>query len=88
MAGTHVSTIRDRLIGKYLTRWGFTPQRPIKRALEQRPEAVATWLQETYRALVTKARTEGAVIYFGDETAVKEDANWVRGCAPTGKPQC
>jgi transposase len=25
------------------------------------------------------------VIYWGDETAVKEDANWVRGYAPHGK---
>jgi len=77
--------VQDRLIGKYLKRWGFTPQRPIKRALEQRPEAVARWLNETYPALVVKARAEGAVIYFGDETAVKEDANWVRGYAPKGQ---
>jgi len=77
--------VQDRLIGKYLKRWGFTPQRPIKRALEQRPEQVAKWLNETYPALVAKARAEGAVIYFGDETAVKEDANWVRGYAPKGQ---
>ena len=77
--------VQDRLVGKYLKRWGFTPQRPIQRALEQRPEAVATWLHETYPALVAKARTEGAVIYFGDETAVTEDANWVRGYAPKGE---
>jgi transposase len=77
--------VQDRLIGKYLKRWGFTPQRPIKRALEQRPEAVARWLNETYPALVIKTRAEGAVIYFGDETAVKEDANWVRGYAPKGQ---
>lgn len=77
--------VPDRLIGKYLKRWGFTPQRPIQRALEQRPERVAKWLHETYPALVAKARIEGAVIYFGDETAVKEDANWVRGYAPRGQ---
>lgn len=77
--------VQDRLIGKYLKRWGFTPQRPIKRALEQRPEAVRQWLNETYPALVAKARAEGAVIYFGDETAVKEDTNWVRGYAPKGQ---
>jgi transposase len=26
--------------GNYLKRWGFTPQKPIKKAYEQRPEAV------------------------------------------------
>jgi transposase len=77
--------VQDRLIGKYLQRWGFTPQRPIKRALEQRPEAVATWLNETYPALIAKARAEGAMVYFGEETAVKEDANGVRGYAPKGQ---
>ncbi len=29
-----------RAVGNYLNRWGFTPQKPIKRAYEQRPEAV------------------------------------------------
>lgn len=77
--------VQDRLIGKYLKRWGFTPQRPVKRALEQRPEQVAKWLNETYPALVAKARAENAAIHFGDETAVREDANWVRGYAPKGR---
>ncbi|KVD54273.1 hypothetical protein WI86_10325 [Burkholderia ubonensis] len=34
-------------VGLYLARWGFTPQKPMKRAYEQRPEAVETWLNET-----------------------------------------
>lgn len=75
----------DRLIGKYLKRWGFTPQRPIKRALEQNPEAVAQWLKRTYPEVLARAKEEGAKIFWGDETAVKEDANWVRGFAPKGK---
>lgn len=29
-----------RMVGKYLKRWGFTPQKPIKKAYEQRPGAV------------------------------------------------
>jgi transposase len=46
----------DRLVGKYLKRWGFTPQRPMKRALEQRPEKIQAWLNDTYPALEAKAR--------------------------------
>ena len=76
--------MQDRLIGKYLKRWGFTPQRPAKRALEQRPEEVARWLEETYPAVVARAKAEHAAIYWGDETAVQEDAHWVRGYAPKG----
>lgn len=37
-----------RSVGKNLARWGFTPQKPIKRAYEQSPEAVRTWLDDTY----------------------------------------
>lgn len=32
-----------RGVGNYLSRWGFTPQKPIKKACEQRPEAVQAW---------------------------------------------
>jgi transposase len=32
-------TLPVRTVGKYLARWGFTPQKPIKKAYEQRPEA-------------------------------------------------
>ena len=35
-----------RTVGDYLKRWGFTPQKPIKKAYEQRPEAVQAWLDE------------------------------------------
>jgi transposase len=77
--------MQDRLIGKYLKRWGFTPQRPVKRALEQDPVKVKTWLEKTWPEVLARARREGAVVLWGDETAVKEDANWVRGYAPRGK---
>jgi len=40
--------LQVRSIGKYLTRWGFTAQKPIKRAYEQSPEAVQNWLQGEY----------------------------------------
>jgi len=74
-----------RTMGLYLSRWGFTPQRPIKRALEQRPELIDAWLKETYPALEAKAKAERAVIFFGDEAAVKEDSVWIRGYAPKGQ---
>lgn len=77
--------MQERLVGKYLKRWGFTPQRPIKRALEQDPVKVKTWLEQTWPHVLARARAEGATILWGDETAVKEDANWVRGFAPRGQ---
>jgi transposase len=37
-----------RGVGKYLKRWGFTPQKPIRKAYEQSPEAVKKWMNEDY----------------------------------------
>jgi len=31
-------------VGRYLKRWGFTPQKPVTRAYEQNPQAVERWL--------------------------------------------
>ena len=73
-----------RTVGEYLRRWGFTPQRPAKQALEQRPEQVRQWLEVDYPAIVRRARAEGAVVHWGDETAVRQDTAWVRGYAPAG----
>ncbi|RFC34838.1 MAG: Winged helix-turn helix [Candidatus Nitrotoga sp. SPKER] len=40
----HNIKLSIRAVGNYLARWGFTPQKSIKKAYEQRPEAVQTWL--------------------------------------------
>jgi len=74
-----------RTVGEYLRRWGMTPQRPIKRALEQRPLEVQRWLDVDYPKIAARAKAEGAEIYWGDETAIKQDTAWVRGYAPAGK---
>jgi transposase len=74
-----------RTVGEYLLRWGYTPQRPMKRALEQNPVKVEQWLDETYQTIAARAKAEGAVIYWGDETAVAEDGHWLRGYAPAGQ---
>lgn len=73
-----------RTVGEYLRRWGFTPQRPIKRALEQCPDRVRLWLKTDYPAIQRRAKAEGAEIYWGDETAVRQDGHWIRGFAPAG----
>lgn len=80
--------MQDRLVGKYLKRWDFTPQRLIKQALEQDPVRVHAWLEDTWPQVLARAQAEGATILWGDETAVKEDAHWVRGYAPRGKTRC
>ena len=72
-------------ISNLLKRWGFTPQRPIKRAYEQMPAAAQKWMEETYPSIKEKASNENATIYWGDETAVKPEAHVRRSYAPKGK---
>jgi transposase len=77
--------LQVRSVGKYLTRWGFTPQKPIKRAYEQSPEAVQAWIEGEYPAIEQRARHEGAEIHWGDETALVNTDVRGRSYAPAGK---
>lgn len=74
-----------RTITDYLKRWGFTPQKPIKRAYEQNPQRVQQWLETTYPRIVARSKKEGAEIHWGDETGVQCDAYGARGFSPKGK---
>jgi len=74
-----------RTVGDYLKRWGFTPQKPIKRAYEQRPEAVQAWLDDEYPAIAERAKVEGAEIHWGDETALVNTDVRGRGYSPKGQ---
>lgn len=72
-------------VGVYLRSWGLSVQRPSRRAIEQDSERVRKWKQEQYPAIAARAKAEGAIIYWADETAVKHDSNWVTGYSPRGK---
>ena len=74
-----------RTMGEYLKRWGFTPQKPIKKAYEANPKAVGRWLGEEYPAIAAQAKAEGAEIYWGDQTGVNNAPNAPRGYAPRGR---
>lgn len=74
-----------RTVGEYLKRWGMTPQKPQKRAYEQRAPEVRAWLEEEYPAIQSQAKQEDAEIYWGDETGLRNDCQHERGYAPKGK---
>ncbi len=73
-------------IGKYLRSWGLSPQKPIRRAYEQNPAAVARWLAQEYPAIEAKARKEKAIILWLDQTGLRSDSSVGRGWAPVGQP--
>jgi len=74
-----------RTISDYLKRWGFTPQKPTKRAYEQNPRHVQQWLDTTYPVIAAQARQEKAEIHWGDETGVQSGNYTAKGFSPKGK---
>jgi transposase len=60
-------------VGRYLAQWGFTPQKPIRRAFEQDEEKVQRWLQEEYPEIRKLAKGKKAEIYWGDEMGMRSD---------------
>lgn len=72
-----------RLLGQL----GLTPQRPIWRAYQQKPEEVQRWLHEEYPKIRELAHHMKAQIFFGDEAGVRSDhhagTSWgVKGKTP------
>jgi len=72
-------------VGRYLSAWGFSPQKPISKAFEQKPEKVKAWLEKEYPAIKKKAKKEKAIIYFGDETGMRSDHQAGKSYSPKGK---
>lgn len=72
-------------VGRYLAAWGFTPQKPIRRAFERDPEAVKRWLKESYPAIRRRAKREKAEIYWGDEMGLRSDRAAGRSFSPRGE---
>src|SRR5512145_1766510 len=74
-----------RTMGLYLKRWGYTPQKPMRKAYEQSPAAVSKWLEQEYPAIAAAAKAEGAEIHWGDETGLRSDDVRGRSFAPQGQ---
>jgi transposase len=72
-------------VGKYLQRWEFTSQVPIKRAYERNDAKVTAWLEEDYPKIQKQAQEEDAEIQWADETACVSLPSIIKGYAPKGK---
>ena len=92
--GRAVRELIERRFGKrlglstvrlYLRRWGMTPQKPLVRAKERSPTAIAAWLERDDPAIAKRARAQRAVIYWGDETGISNQDQVGRTYAPRGR---
>jgi transposase len=73
-----------RTVTNYLDRWGFTCQRPTKKAYSQNDVKVKSFMEQEYPAISKRAVVENAEIYWGDETGVSNQEYYLRGFSPKG----
>jgi transposase len=77
--------IGEDTVGRYLRAWGFSPQKPMRRAYEQSDEAVRQWLEQRYPEIEKRARRERAEILWADESGLRSDHTAGRTWAPVGQ---
>jgi transposase len=72
-------------VGRYLAKWGFTPQKPVRRAYERDPEKVSRWMKDEYPRIRRAAKSANATIFWGDETGLRSDHAFGRTYAKRGQ---
>jgi transposase len=70
---------------RLLNHLGLTPQRPVWRAYQQKPEEVQRWLNEEYPRIKQMAKRQKAIIFFGDEAGIRSDHHAGTTWAQKGK---
>lgn len=77
--------ISDVSVGRLLRKMGLSPQKPLRRAYEQNPEEVQTWMNETFPEIQSEAKRCNALIFFADEAGVRSDYHSGTTWAPKGE---
>ncbi len=72
-------------VGRYLRSWGFTPQKPIYKAYEQKSAEVKKWLKKAYPAIKERASEEGGEIQWSDEMGMRSDHQAGTTWSPKGE---
>ncbi len=68
----------------YLQRWGLTPQKPLARAKERQPAAIAAWLETTYPRSPSGPRPGGGDL-LGRRDRISNQDQIGRSYAPRGR---
>jgi transposase len=71
-------------VGRLLKDLGWTPQQPIKRAVQRDEEAIRRWRGETWPELLKRARRERRALVFEDESGFYLLPGVVKTYAPEG----
>jgi len=72
-------------VGRLLAQLRWTPQMPIRRAIQRDEQAIRLWRDAVWPALLRQTRTERRVLVFEDESGLYLLPGLVRTYAPRGK---
>src|SRR5919202_1613097 len=72
-------------VGRTLHDLGFSAQRPLYRAEQADPVAVARWKAVDYPTIAAAARAAGGTVFFVDEAGVRSDYHAGTTWAPVGR---
>jgi transposase len=78
-------TLHKTNVGVWLRQWGWSPQTPERRAIEQNKKAAKKWLTDTWPKIQAHAKRWHAITYFQDEAGVALTAALGKTWAPVGK---
>jgi hypothetical protein len=65
-------------VGKYLRRWGLTPQKPARHSREQDPEEVRAFMEQTLPEAQEQAEEEGATLHSSTKSGPRHRIRSVR----------
>lgn len=74
-----------RTVGEYLKRWGYTPQHPLQKAYQQKPEVVSVGWKPNTRESPSVPRQKAQKSSGGEETGLRSDSHAGRSYAPAGQ---
>jgi transposase len=72
-------------VGRVMKRLGFSAQRPLYRAWQQDPRLVKRWREQEFPRLAARAKREGALVFFADESGIRSDHHAGTTWAPVGR---
>src|SRR5919107_1229483 len=72
-------------VGRTLHELGFSAQRPLYRAEQADPAAVARWKETEYPKIAAEAKEAGGTVLFVDEAGVRSDYHAGTTWAPVGQ---
>jgi transposase len=72
-------------VGTLLARLQITPQKPLQRAYQRDPQAIARWREIEYPAIKAAAKRQKGQIFFLDEAGFTTDDTYGKTWAPRGK---